>query len=192
MNISYDLKLTKKEKKKLFYIDRDVLEEEIKKYYNTDVFSEALGSMIQKIAYGLSYATNYINYTYKEDMISDAIMNMFKAIYKKNFNFNKVKCPECEHIFLLKSTEDNPYPTPKKTKCPNCKKSIVPVRFNPFSYLTQIASFAFINRIKIENKLNDSKLDYAQKVYEDIMVDNPCYYAYIKSIDNNNDDNLNE
>lgn len=184
MNISHDLNLTKKEKKKLFYIVREDLEKEIKKYYETNIFSENLGTMIQKIAYGLSYATNFINYTYKEDMISDAIMNMFKALYKKNFNFNKVKCPECSQVFILDSNINNPYPNPDIIKCPFCNKNIKPIRFSPFSYLTQIASFAFINRLKIENKLNDLKLNYIQKVYDDIMTDNPYYYAYIKSTEN--------
>ncbi len=190
MNIPQNLKLTKKEKKDLFYVVREDLENEIKYYYKNNKFSESLGKMIQKIAYGLSFATNYINYTYKEDMISDAINNMFKAIYKKNFNFNKVKCPKCEQIFELKSTEEDPYPKPEFIECPHCNKLIQPIRFNPFSYLTQIASYAFINRIKIENKLNDSKLLYIQKVYDDIMTDNPYYYTYIKSLENN--DNIDD
>ena len=185
MNISQNLKLSKKEKKDLFYIVREDLENEIKNYYNTDKFSEKLGKMIQKIAYGLSFATNYINYTYKDEMISDAINNMFKAIYKKNFNFNKVKCPNCEQIFELEFTESNPYPKPKTIKCPFCNKDVSPIRFSPFSYLTQIASFAFINRIKIENKLNDDKLCYVQKIYDDIMTDNPYYYSYIKNLESN-------
>lgn len=181
--------LSKQEKKDLFYIKRDELVDEIQKYYTTNVFSERLGGMIQKIAYGLSYATNYINYTYKEDMISDAINNMFKAIYKKNFDLNKAKCPECDNVFSIPPTDDEIYPEPYIMECPFCHKQILPTKFNPFSYLTQIASYAFINRIKIENKNNDSKLKYIQKIYDDIMIDNPYYYAYIKSLETDEQSN---
>ena len=184
--------LSKKEKKELFYIDKNDLYNEIKSYYTTDIFSEKLGEMISKIAYGLSYATNYINYTYKDEMVSDAINNMFKAIYKKNFNLNKVKCPNCNQIFCLNQIEEKKYNLNQLIECKSCKKEIVPIKFSPFSYLTQIAAYAFINRIKIENKNNDCKLEYTQKIYEDLMTNNPDYYIYLKTLESDNQLQYNE
>ena len=41
-------------KKEEFYVNPDELRDEIKKYYTTNVFSNKLGLMIKKIAYGIS------------------------------------------------------------------------------------------------------------------------------------------
>ena len=48
--------------------------------------SEELGEMITKIAKGLSYAPNFINYSYKDEMIGDAVVKMFTALFNKKFN----------------------------------------------------------------------------------------------------------
>lgn len=69
-------------KKEEFYVNPDELRAEIKKYYDTDNFSDALGLMIKKIACGMSYCPNFINYTYKDEMISDAIYKMSRAIVR--------------------------------------------------------------------------------------------------------------
>ena len=42
--------------------------------------------MITKIAHGLSYAPNFINYSYKDEMIGDAVVKMFTALFNKKFN----------------------------------------------------------------------------------------------------------
>lgn len=211
-NIINDEKLlSKQERKKIFYVERKELSDEIKRYYRTNVFSNKLGQFITKIAQGLRYSPNFINYTYKEDMISDAIINMFKSIKNKNFNFNKVKCSiaeenkknkiksdeeECKCKFILPpppvlppdfdELDIDPYPI----KCPGCGKEMIPLKFSPFSYLTQIASYAFINRIKIENKNNARAAEYNQRLYEEIMINNPHYNIYVKQL-NNDDTDLN-
>lgn len=69
-------------KKEEFYVNPDELRAEIKKYYDTDNFSDTLGLMIKKIACGMSYCPNFINYTYKDEMISDAIYKMSRAIVR--------------------------------------------------------------------------------------------------------------
>jgi len=52
---------------------------------------EYVGACILKIANGLSNRPNFINYTYKDEMISDGIENCLQYIY--NFNPNKSKNP---------------------------------------------------------------------------------------------------
>jgi hypothetical protein len=80
---------TKKPKKdKPFYVSPKEFEAEITIYYNTGNMSINLGESITKIANGLSYAPNFINYTYKDDMIGDAIVKMFSALKNKKFRLN--------------------------------------------------------------------------------------------------------
>jgi len=50
-----------------------------------------VGECFLKIANGLSYRPNFINYTYKEDMISDGIENCLQYIH--NFNPEKSNNP---------------------------------------------------------------------------------------------------
>ena len=52
---------------------------------------EYIGECILKIANGLSNRPNFINYTYKDEMISDGIENCLQYIY--NFNPAKSKNP---------------------------------------------------------------------------------------------------
>ena len=53
--------------------------------------TDYIGSCFLKIANGLSYRPNFINYTYKQEMISDGIENCLQ--YIKNFNPEKSKNP---------------------------------------------------------------------------------------------------
>ena len=53
--------------------------------------SDYIGECFLKIANGLSYRPNFINYTYKQEMISDGIENCLQYIH--NFNPEKSKNP---------------------------------------------------------------------------------------------------
>ena len=75
-------------KAKVHYVNGKEFEEEIKQFYEKDEVSDKLAISINKIANGLSYAPNFINYSYKEDMVSDAILKMFSALKKKKFRLN--------------------------------------------------------------------------------------------------------
>ena len=50
-----------------------------------------IGECFLKIANGLSYKPNFINYTYRDEMISDGIENCIQ--YCRNFNAEKSKNP---------------------------------------------------------------------------------------------------
>ena len=52
---------------------------------------EYIGECFYKIATHLSYRPNFINYTYREEMIGDGIENCIQ--YAKNFNPDKSKNP---------------------------------------------------------------------------------------------------
>ena len=78
-----------KPKDKIHYVNSREFEEEIKNYYKTDILSEKVCDSLNKIANGLSYAPNFMNYSYKEEMVGDAIVKMFSALKNKKF---KIDC----------------------------------------------------------------------------------------------------
>ena len=91
-----------KRKKTIHYVDNaKFLEEmiEYKKQYFTSknndeelpIISEYLGSVFLKIAQRLSFRPNFINYAFKDDMISDGIENCLHYIH--NFDPEKSSNP---------------------------------------------------------------------------------------------------
>ena len=90
------------QRKKEHYVDNKKFLEEMKKYHKKVVsarlrkrkappISDYIGECFLKIANHLSYRPNFINYTYKEDMISDGIENCLQ--YVANFDPNKSSNP---------------------------------------------------------------------------------------------------
>ena len=71
------------------YINPEVFKDEIVDYYITGNFSDKLATSIQLIANRLAFAPNFINYTYREDMIGDAIVKMVKAVREEKFQPKK-------------------------------------------------------------------------------------------------------
>ena len=83
-------KNTDKEK---HYVNSKEFLEELSQYYKTDEVTDTLAGMITKIANGLSYAPNFINYSYKDEMVGDAILKMFSALKNKKFNLDSGNNP---------------------------------------------------------------------------------------------------
>jgi DNA-directed RNA polymerase specialized sigma24 family protein len=73
--------------KENYYIEPKVFKESLQKYYDTDILTDDLAENIKKIAYGLSYNPSFINYSYKDDMIGDALIKMYSALKLKKYNF---------------------------------------------------------------------------------------------------------
>ena len=84
---------TSKGKKKEFYVNPKEFYNEIKTFYETDDLVDSLAESVNKIAIGLSYATNFINYTYKDEMVGDAVVKMFTALKHKKFNIESHSNP---------------------------------------------------------------------------------------------------
>lgn len=74
--------------KKEHYVNSKEFEDEIIRYYENNKISDSLAESITKIANGLSYAPNFINYSYKDEMVGDAIVKMFSALKNKKFKLN--------------------------------------------------------------------------------------------------------
>jgi hypothetical protein len=77
-----------KKPKKENYVNAKEFLQHIKDYYESDgeVIGRELGEAIFKIASGLSFAPNFINYSYREDMVGDATVKMVSAIRNKKFS----------------------------------------------------------------------------------------------------------
>lgn len=77
---------TTKFSKEEFYVDPAQLKKEIEDFYTSNVCNSVLGDYLNKIAKGLSYSPSFINYTYKDEMIGDALVKMYAALKHKKYN----------------------------------------------------------------------------------------------------------
>lgn len=88
----------------MHYVRNKDLIPEIEKFAETERISEELGAMLLLIAKNLSNKGNFINYTWKEDMIQEAVLTCCK--YLKNFDLKKSNNPFsyittiCNHAFV--------------------------------------------------------------------------------------------
>jgi hypothetical protein len=84
---------TKKKNKDQFYIDPSLFKSEIELYYNSGKCTDYLGDCLNKIAEGLGYSPKFINYSYKEEMVGDALIKMFSALKRKKFDVTSDTSP---------------------------------------------------------------------------------------------------
>jgi len=73
------------------YVNNKEMLEEFRKYKETGKISNELGDMFVKIAVNLSNKPNFIGYTWKEEMIGEAVLTCIK--YSKNFDPDKSNNP---------------------------------------------------------------------------------------------------
>lgn len=76
-----------------FYVEPKEFDECIISYYNSGTITDKLATMISKIAHKLSYAPNFINYTYRDEMVGDAVVRMMKALIAKKYTHKKGSNP---------------------------------------------------------------------------------------------------
>ena len=73
-----------------YYVNPPIFKQEIQDYYETEYCPPSLAESLRRIAYGLGNKSNFINYTYKDEMIGDALVKMYTALKNKKFKrFNK-------------------------------------------------------------------------------------------------------
>ena len=72
-----------------FYVDPKEFDNEIVNYYESGKMSDNLANMVSKISHKLSFAPNFINYTYREEMVGDGVIRMMKALMAKKYNREK-------------------------------------------------------------------------------------------------------
>ena len=84
---------SKKPNKKTYYVSPKEFLQNLKHYYVTDDLIDELATSVYKIAVGLSYAPNFINYSYKDEMIGDAVVKMVAAVKNKKFRIDSPSNP---------------------------------------------------------------------------------------------------
>lgn len=72
-----------------YYVKPKRLKELLVDYYESDVISDELALAVKSVAERLSRARNFINYTYREEMVGDAVVKIFSALEKKKFDITK-------------------------------------------------------------------------------------------------------
>lgn len=83
----------KKKNKKTYYVSPKEFLQLLRDYYESDNLVDELAESTYKIAVGLSYSPNFINYSYKDEMIGDAIVKMIAAVKNKKFNLESTSNP---------------------------------------------------------------------------------------------------
>ena len=78
-----------KKKKSVHYINPKEFKQLIIEYYETGVLSVELGEMVVKLSNGVGHAPNFINYSYRSEMIGDAVLKVVTALDKQNFDPEK-------------------------------------------------------------------------------------------------------
>jgi hypothetical protein len=84
-------KLTLSEEKKKYYVDTERLELLIKDYYETEFITDELATCLSNIANRLAYMPNFLNYTWREEMIGDGLIKEFLALKNKKYDPAKGK-----------------------------------------------------------------------------------------------------
>jgi DNA-directed RNA polymerase specialized sigma24 family protein len=79
-----------RQKARKMYMEPKAFREKILQYYKDEVFTDDLSKGIYDIANRLAFSPNFINYSYREEMVGDAIIKMIQALKNKKFNKNIV------------------------------------------------------------------------------------------------------
>jgi DNA-directed RNA polymerase specialized sigma24 family protein len=82
-----------KPKKTEYYVDPEIFKAQLVTYYTKNTGLDDLANSINKIAHGLSYSSNFINYTYRDEMVGDALVKMFTAVKNKKFDITSEHSP---------------------------------------------------------------------------------------------------
>lgn len=75
-----------KEDKKKYYVDTARLRDIILEYYKSDNITDELATCLYNIANRIAYMPNFINYTWREEMVGDGLVKEFLALKNKKFD----------------------------------------------------------------------------------------------------------
>lgn len=71
------------------YVDPEEFKAQIVEFYKTGHFSDEVAISASKIANRLAFAGNFINYTYRDEMVGDALIKMMEALRGQKFDPEK-------------------------------------------------------------------------------------------------------
>ena len=81
-----EVKRKNKEEKKKFYVEPARLGFLIEEYYGNGVISDELATYLYNIANRISFAPNFVNYSWKEEMIGDGLIKQMLALKNRKFD----------------------------------------------------------------------------------------------------------
>lgn len=207
---------TKDEKESEDYVSKNEMWNELYNYYislennydwetqklvNKDYFpkiSDRLTTIVRDIAVKMGYRANFCRYSWIDEMIGDATLKMVKAVRDCSF-----KCYTTSEI-VSKTTDDNNNvfvsfidkkgQAQKKpledsdTFFTENGKDYIKFKANPFGYFSRITSHSYLNRIKKEKLLEDTKRNFQtetwEKLYSSEVFRNVRRPKYIESDEN--------
>jgi hypothetical protein len=147
------------DEKALYYVRNKDLIPEMEKLAAKGVMSEELGRMLLLIAKNLSNKGNFINYTWKEDMVQEAALTCCK--YLKNFDLKKSNNPFsyittiCTHAFVNYINKQRKHSDIKDT-CFNGKDHMSDSEFGFTVKAIDYTSMAPVTEKKKKKKKTDS------------------------------------
>lgn len=85
------IKTIQEKREARYYLTNRQLLEELMEYQKTKIVSEKLGGMFAALSKKVANRANFYRYTYKDDMIAEAVLTCIK--YMDNFSPDKSKNP---------------------------------------------------------------------------------------------------
>jgi len=189
---------TKAEKETEEYVSKDEMWNELYNYYTSlgedydwenqkilkkdsyPKISSRLTNIISDIATKMGYRGNFCSYSWIDEMIGDATLKMVKAIRDCSF-----KCYTIAEI--ISKTEDNGTTfisfIDKKGEAQKKQleesdsfffeddKEYIKFKANPFGYFSRITSHSYLNRIKKEKLLEETKRNFQSETWERLYSD---------------------
>lgn len=189
---------TKAEKETEEYVSKDEMWNELYNYYlslgddydwenqkllKKDVFpkiSNRLTTIISDIATKMGYRGNFCSYSWIDEMIGDATLKMVKAVRDCSF-----KCYTIAEI-ISKSNDDGvtfisfvdkkgeaqkKQQEESDTFFEENGKEYIKFKANPFGYFSRITSHSYLNRIKKEKLLEETKRNFQSETWERLYSD---------------------
>lgn len=180
------------------YVSKDEMWNELYNYYKSlgkdynwetqkllkkDVFpeiSKRLTIIITDIATKMGYRSNFHGYSYISEMIGDAVLKMVKAVRDcsfKCFTIAEVISKSSEDGVEYISFIDKKGQAQKKPKEETDEfftdESVYYIKFkaNPFGYFSRITSHSYLNRIKKEKLLEETKRNFQTETWEKLYSD---------------------
>ena len=166
------------------YINKDLMWAAFKDYYDAvekdgDIMIPLnLALMIDDIVTHMQQRPNFSNYSWLEEMAGDAKVKMFKAVNDRSFKLYKTaeivdtidKKGDIVVYFMSKKAKkdfiDNKKLEPEDVISEKNGKKYITFKSNPFGFYSRIVWHCFINRIKKEKQVNETKIAYQEEIYE--------------------------
>lgn len=79
-------KVKNKSDKENYYFDPKRLQILIKQYNKDNIIVDELAVAFSKMVHKIAYMPNFMNYSWKEEMIGDGLEKLFRALKNKKFN----------------------------------------------------------------------------------------------------------